>query len=204
VPSASDAPAVPVPVPATPAAAAADAAVPAEESPATVAHQSPFDAAMATVQDRLFQLMLSNAAFVASNKDEGVKLKETAAQLKLLQKDIVLLGRSATKRSRRSSAGADAQSSEPSRPNAFSTPVPISDELCEFLGVEKGTLLARNEVTRRVTEYAKVNKLTVDKELVPDEKLAKLLSPADAGAKPLTTFTIQHRIKQHFLKRVAE
>ena len=44
-------------------------------------------------------------------------------------------------------------------PSGFAKPTKISEELCKFLGMKKGTEIARTEVTKHLTTYIKTNKL---------------------------------------------
>ena len=41
------------------------------------------------------------------------------------------------------------------RPSGFSIPVPLTDAACDFLKVERGTLMARTDVTKKVIAYIK-------------------------------------------------
>ena len=57
-------------------------------------------------------------------------------------------------------------------------PVLISDELCSFIGKEKGTQMARTEVTKYLIQYIKDNKLQQDDNkriMQPDDTLKNLL-----------------------------
>ena len=48
---------------------------------------------------------------------------------------------------------------KPRKPSGFAKPTYLSPELCTFLNVEKGTELARTEVTKRILQYVKDNNL---------------------------------------------
>ena len=76
----------------------------------------------------------------------------------------------------------------------------ISDELTEFLGLEKGTLISRTTVVKKLNDYVKEHKLQNPErkiEILPDEKLGKILNvPDDHG--PLTYFTMCKLISHHF------
>ena len=79
----------------------------------------------------------------------------------------------------------------------FTSPVRISEELCKFLDSPPGTLLARTEVTKKLNEYIKSNKLQrpVDRRIVdPDEKLASLLGTSDG----FSFFELQGLMNRHF------
>ena len=63
------------------------------------------------------------------------------------------------------------------KPSGFAVPSKISHELCQFMGVESGTQLARTEVTKYISNYIKTNSLqlmTNKKKVKPNEKLRTL------------------------------
>jgi chromatin remodeling complex protein RSC6 len=86
--------------------------------------------------------------------------------------------------------------------SGITKPTKLSDELCDFLGVPKGTSLARTEVTKIINNYIKSNKLqdeTDRRTIHPDEKLKKILLPIPADKK-LSFFNMQSFIKHQFVK----
>jgi chromatin remodeling complex protein RSC6 len=88
------------------------------------------------------------------------------------------------------------------KPHGFAVPTNASDELCVFMGVAPGTLIARTAVTQRLTEYIKEKKLQnveCQRQVLPDATLQKLLGDASKD-QFLTHFTIQKYINHHFLK----
>lgn len=125
-------------------------------------------------------------------------LKEVISQVKVLQKEHVKLVKSSSKKTKKTSAGAQRTLS------GFAKPSLLSDELCSFMGVTKGTSMARTEVTRMINEYIKKNNLqdSSDKRhIIPDEKLKKILN---LGADDkLTYFNLQKYMKHHFTKESA-
>jgi len=91
------------------------------------------------------------------------------------------------------------------KPHGFAVPTKASDELCIFMGVAPGTLIARTAVTQRLTEYIKEQKLQnaeCQRQVLPDATLQKLLGDASKD-QFLTHFTIQKYINHHFLKSPA-
>ena len=90
------------------------------------------------------------------------------------------------------------------RKNVFEVPVPVSDELCDFLGVTRGEMCSRQFVTNSITKYVKDNELQN-----PENKRYILLDTTDAGRKlndllapdqPLTFFNMQRYLKPHYPK----
>ena len=90
----------------------------------------------------------------------------------------------------------------------FAVAVPVSDVMCEFMEVEKGSLVARTDITKRLNAYIKANGLENPEnrqQILPDERLWKILGVASneeqrAGV-VITHFNIQKYINGHFLKK---
>ena len=86
-------------------------------------------------------------------------------------------------------------------PSGFVKPTKISDELASFLGKEKGTEMARTEVTRDINKYIRTHNLQ-DKDngrkINPDTKLAALLKLKKTDE--LTYFNLQRYMSPHFSK----
>ena len=83
--------------------------------------------------------------------------------------------------------------------SGFSKPGKISDELRQFLKLGKDELIARTEVTKKITEYCKENHLQNldDKRIIlPDKALQKLLRINKKDE--LTYFNLQKYMKVHF------
>jgi chromatin remodeling complex protein RSC6 len=89
----------------------------------------------------------------------------------------------------------------PRAPSGFVKPSPISDELASFLGKEKGSEMARTDVTREINKYIRANNLQ-DKDngrqINPDKQLQKLLKID--GEVILTYFNLQRYMGPHFPK----
>ena len=86
-------------------------------------------------------------------------------------------------------------------PSGFVKPTKISDELASFLGKDKGSEMARTEVTRDINKYIRTNNLQ-DKDngrkINPDTKLAILLKLKKTDE--LTYFNLQRYMSPHFAK----
>ena len=86
-------------------------------------------------------------------------------------------------------------------PSGFVKPTKISDELANFLGKDKGSEMARTEVTREINAYIREHKLQ-DKDngrvIKADKKLSSLLKLKTTDE--LTYFNLQKYISPHFAK----
>jgi len=95
---------------------------------------------------------------------------------------------------------------KPRKPSGFALPVPVSVELCEFMGLEPGTHIPRTDVTKRLMTYISDNKLQNPEKksiIIPNEPLLRILGD-EVKDVLLTHFTIQKYINKHFLKRQPE
>lgn len=84
-------------------------------------------------------------------------------------------------------------------PSGFAKPCKISDELCDFIGVAKGTEQSRTDITRYINSYVKEHNLNNPqnrREFFPDKKLKAILNVKD-GEK-VTYFILQRLIAHHF------
>lgn len=83
----------------------------------------------------------------------------------------------------------------------FNKPMYISNQLCEFLKIPKGSLLTRAEVTKSIDFYIKEHDLLheMDKRIIlPDKRLGYLL-----GCKKnddVTYFNLQKWLKPHYIQ----
>ena len=83
--------------------------------------------------------------------------------------------------------------------NGFSKPGPVSDDLRKFLSLDKEDLIARTEVTKKITVYCQEHKLQNEKDkriIFPDKVLTKLLNIPKG--EELTYFNLQKYMKVHF------
>jgi chromatin remodeling complex protein RSC6 len=129
-----------------------------------------------------------------STESPFVSLEENMAQLVSVLKEYERLKKTADKVERK-------RANARSTPNGFAKPTKISDELCVFLGVAKGTEKSRTEVTREINKYVKAKNLSDPKNkriIRPDAILKKLLNSTDKDE--VTYFNLQKFLKHHFVK----
>jgi chromatin remodeling complex protein RSC6 len=125
------------------------------------------------------------------------------SDMKKLEKQIPRELKKASK-GRRRRAATVTEGGEPvvKKESVFTKPTPISDALCTFLGVAKGSLLSRSEVTTKVCAYAKSHNL-MEKQLIKTDKeggapLRKLLALTEKDE--LKILNLQRYLKPHYLK----
>lgn len=90
------------------------------------------------------------------------------------------------------------------KPSGFAKPSKVSDELCMFMNKEKGTEIARTEVTQFLIKYINDNSLQFaenKKVIIPDVTLKKLLGVKDG--EEVTYFNLQGLMNKHFIKATA-
>ena len=136
---------------------------------------------------------------IASTLDEKAKaLRIESANIrkaaKSLQKQLKLA---------QSSKGRKKKVRDPNAPKrqpaGFAKPTVLSPELCKFLDIDQSTLVARTDVTKKITEYIKEHNLQNPenrREILLDSALKNLLQPPDGVV--VNFFTLQTYLKVHF------
>lgn len=143
------------------------------------------------------------AVFVTMS-EQSVQLKALMLTVKNLIKDVEKQSKEFDKlRNKKSRNRSERKASD--TPSGITKPVAISDELARFLGVEPGTLVPRNEVTKGVSAYVRKYELSDPEnrqKFLPGNKpegavLMKLLgNPTD----PVTYFNLQRYLKHHYIQ----
>lgn len=88
------------------------------------------------------------------------------------------------------------------KPSGFAKPSRVTDELCIFMNRDKGTEIARTEVTQFLIKYINENSLQFaenKKVILPDATLKKLLDVKDG--EEVTYFNLQGLMNKHFIKK---
>jgi chromatin remodeling complex protein RSC6 len=192
--------AVPVPTPA-PAAKAAKApkAVKAEAAPAPAAAVAAEPVAAEAEGATDGSVLLKNIEEL-SEQLSGLKatLQTALLGLKTLEKQAARVVKKADRRGRRK---AEAVEGAPKKPCIFTQPVKISEELCSFLALSKGTEVSRSAVTKAVMAYARSHSLMDKQTIKADAPLRKLLSLKDSDPQ-LTILNLQTYLSRHYVKAV--
>lgn len=125
--------------------------------------------------------------------------KSLTAEMKSLTKDINKL-RLSTQKGKRVKKVVDPDA--PRKLGALERPVPITEELCEFLGLVKGEMYSRHFITKGIYAYVKENELQNPENkryiLLDSEKGLKLKELLREPDQPLTFFNIQRYLKVHY------
>ncbi|KAG2485355.1 hypothetical protein HYH03_015936 [Edaphochlamys debaryana] len=145
---------------------------------------------------------ISNAIETLGNVESSftTSIKDLKNKLKNLQKDMSKYQRIVASMTKRPKRTAKAGDGSVKRISGFQKPTGISDQLADFLNISRGTQLPRMDVTRKIHEYIKDNKLqdpTDRRKILPDAKLHALF-----GTTPETVvnyFNYQGFLKGHFI-----
>jgi upstream activation factor subunit UAF30 len=189
--------------PATPevvAAPAPVAAAPEVVATPVAADASPAPAAEASNVDALFAKLISQFTELQTELTSGMKTFQT--NLRTLQKEVAREQKEAKKlieKSQKKKRVVDP--SKPRTPSGIAKPAPITNELCDFLGVAHGTQMSRIDVIKKVNEYITTHNLKNPENkqtITPDAKLQKLLSPPEGAI--VKFFNLQTYLKKHFPK----
>ena len=167
----------------------------AEAAPVVV-ETTPAVEASVEAADAEAPLAEQSVEFLAKLQQLGTLISSLKTEYRTLEKkwsrEIKAAQKQSSKRKRKAGNRA---------PSGFVKPTKISDELASFLGKEKGTEMARTDVTREINTYIRAHKLQ-DKDngrkIIPDTKLAALLKLKKTDE--LTYFNLQKYMSPHFAK----
>jgi len=145
------------------------------------------------------------AEFSAKLQQLNSNLATIKTDFKTLGKDVSRVMKAAVKASSKKR-----KSNSERKPSGFTKPARISDELANFLGVERGTEMARTTVSKEIHNYIVKHKLKLPgngRYFKPDNKLSKLLDfhyKGEDTTKMLGYFNLQRHMKHHFEKASTE
>lgn len=184
---------------ATPAPAAAAAPAPAPVAAPAPATAAPAVESTTTTTDSVNVVSEFNSLVEQVNTLRST-LSTVFSSMKKLEKAIPRELKRAQK-GRRRKASTEGGADKPKKDTVFTKPTPISDALCTFLGVAKGTPLSRSEVTTRVCKYAKDHNLMNKQVIKADAALRKLLNLTEKDE--LKILNLQRYLKPHYIKPAA-
>jgi len=142
------------------------------------------------------QLVEQSNEFFAKMQQLGSLINTLKTEYRTLEKkwtrELKLAQKLSSKRKRKSGNRA---------PSGFVKPTRISDELANFLGKDKGSEMARTNVTKEINAYIRTNNLqdpSNGRKINPDAKLTALLKLKKEDE--LTYFNLQRFMSPHFDK----
>ena len=86
--------------------------------------------------------------------------------------------------------------------SGFMKPVNVSSDMCKFASWKSGEMHSRVEVTKFICNYIKQKDLQNPedrRQIKADDKLSKLLKLDKNSSEPLTYYSLQRHIQQHFV-----
>jgi len=172
------------------------AAAPVAAAPAPVA-AAPVDVAPESTEvDVEANIAVQSAEFVSKLNQLSVVISALKSEYRSLEKkwmrELKAAQKASSKRKRKTGNRA---------PSGFVKPTKISDELASFLGKEKGSEMARTDVTREINKYIRSHNLqdaANRRKINPDAKLTALLKLKKTDE--LTYFNLQRYMSPHFAK----
>jgi chromatin remodeling complex protein RSC6 len=148
--------------------------------------ESEFDSLM----DLLREQIETSRSTTDKKKSCNVKLlRQLGKRLKVLKADCLKISKQRrTNRQKNTSSG-------------FMKPVQVSTDMAKFAGWDPVQLRSRIDATKYICQYIRDNNLqnpSDRRQINPDDKLTKLLGYDTKKDKPLTYYSIQQKIQQHF------
>ena len=189
----------------TPAATAAPApvvAAPVVVAPAPVSVPAPATAAPVAAAEENVDITAQFTSLVEAVNAARTAINTIHSNMKKLEKQIPRELKKASKGGRRRRAApADGSAPAEKKPSVFTIPTQISDALSTFLGLPKGSLISRAEVTTRVCKYATEKGLMEKQVIKPDATLRKLLNVNESDT--LRILNLQKYLSGHYPLSVA-
>ena len=180
---------------AAPVAAAPVVATTAAPAPAPTAAAAVTDVAAVSEDDVGAQLTAQINTLHEQLAAQKAAFAATAAGLKVIEK---LAARLIKKAGRKGKGKSKAVDGAPAKPCVFTEPTTVSAELGAFLGLAKGALISRSNVTSGIVNYAKSHSLMNKQAINTDAALRKLLGVTETDN--LTILNLQKFLSKHYVK----
>ena len=122
------------------------------------------------------------------------ELKDLVSVGKTLEKDFNQIVKIMSKKTK-------TKNSENRPLSGFAMPSLLSEQLYDFLDLEKGVKVPRKDVTRMINSYIKDNSLRDEsdrRKIIPDDELHKIFNSSVGDN--ITYFNLQSYMKHHFIK----
>lgn len=134
---------------------------------------------------------------LSRKREEGKRLREEMQMLRdtLIAYNKQMRDMKKNKKTRQANKG-----NVNKKPSGFAQSAPVKDELCEFLGLEPGSSIARTEVTQKVIKYVKDNNLEEPNNkryIIPDDALEKIVGSEEVRLKTMQDYKLklEERVK---------
>jgi upstream activation factor subunit UAF30 len=158
---------------------------------------------------------------ISRKESERQRIKEEIKMLHAMKKAYNKQQRDMRKKKNRRDA--PRVGGAPRNPSGFARSSRITDELCDFLGLDHGSSIARTDVTKKVIEYIKAHSLEKGgnrRNIEPDAALEKLvgtaeerrntmenrkkIKPRTAVTDELSYFNLQVHLNKHFMSEAED
>lgn len=149
-----------------------------------------------TTYDNIQAFQIKLCEYNAKMNDHAKQMKDMQQYGKTLEKEFSIIAKIVAKTTKKN------KQDKPRPLSGFAVPSALTDELYEFLNIEKSELVPRKDVTKMINEYIKKNNCRDEKDkrnIIPDAALKKLFRSKD-GEK-ITYFNLQTYMKHHYIKR---
>ena len=130
-------------------------------------------------------------------KNLQLELKQVHKKFNLLKKDYSKVVAIKNKLENKRKLSKEKQQS------GFTKPRLISNEMCDFLKLERNTSMGRNTITSLINSYIVLHNLRDENDrriILPDQPLRKILDIEEDHEEIITYFNLQRYLKRHFIK----
>ena len=161
-----------------------------------------------SIGDRIRSEITRREVAIKTEKEAVATLKSILKAAEKQEKELIKKTLGKVKRSKVVDPNAP-----PREPSGITKPTEISEELSKFIGVSKGTLMARTDVTKAINSYVKEHKLydeqnkrvfVLDRTAEGKALYSLLGNPDLTDSGPIGYFNLQRYLKHHFVSSKAK